>query len=127
MKQRLLRTGRYTKADLAGCRTVWDIDDKITAPSFGFGNAANYYETQSAVRFVPSIKIPALMIAAQDDTLVPYKSYLDPVLAANPFVQVLAPRHGGHLGYLSRRPPRFWSDEVIVSWLEARTEKLLLD
>ena len=29
MKERLLRTGRYSQDDLAGCRTVFDIDDKI--------------------------------------------------------------------------------------------------
>ena len=120
MKERLMRTGRYSASDLQACRTVFDIDDRITAPSFGFGNAANYYETQSALRFVPHIQVPVLMIAAQDDTLVPYESYLDPALAANPHIQVVAPKHGGHLGFLSRRPPRFWSDEVIVNWLEAR-------
>lgn len=117
MKERLLRTGRYSKSDLAECKTVFDIDDKITAPSFGFGNAANYYETQSALRFVPDIKVPALMITAQDDPMVPYESYLDPALAANPCIEVVAAKHGGHLGYLSRRPPRFWSDEVIMRWL----------
>ena len=118
MKDRLLRTGRYVKSDLQGCRTVWDIDDKITAPSFGFRNAAHYYETQSALRFVPHIEVPVLMIAAQDDPLVPFDSYHDPVLAANPRIQLVAPRHGGHLGFLSRKPPRFWSDEVIANWLE---------
>jgi predicted alpha/beta-fold hydrolase len=117
MKERLLRTGRYSAQDLEGCRSVFDIDDKITAPSFGFGNAANYYETQSALRVVPYIQVPTLMIMAQDDPLVPYESYSDPALAANPCIQILSPKHGGHLGYLSRRPPRFWSDEVILSWL----------
>jgi len=118
MKERLLRTGRYSQDDLAGCRTVFDIDDKITAPSFGFGNAANYYETQSALRFVPHIQVPGLMIAAQDDPLVPFEPYLSPVLAANPCIQLVTPKHGGHLGYLSRRAPRFWSDEVIMEWLD---------
>jgi hypothetical protein len=118
MKERLLRTGRYSAQDLERCRSVFDIDDKITAPSFGFGNAANYYETQSALRFVPYIQVPTLMIAAQDDPLVPYESYSDPSLAANPYIQLLSPAHGGHLGFLSRRPPRFWADEVIMGWLE---------
>jgi predicted alpha/beta-fold hydrolase len=26
--------------------------------------------------------------------------------------------HGGHLGFLSRTPPRFWVDHVILEWLQ---------
>ena len=29
------------------------------------------------------------------------------------------PRYGGHLGFLSRRPPRFWLDQIVVQWIEA--------
>jgi predicted alpha/beta-fold hydrolase len=117
MKERLIRTGRYSAADLAGCRTIYAIDDRVTAPSFGFGTADRYYETQSALRFVSLIRTPVLMIAAQDDPLVPYHSYLDPALRANPCIQVLTTRHGGHLGFLSRKKPRFWTDEAILEWI----------
>src|SRR5580693_9034915 len=50
MIARLLATGRYSRRDLAGFTSVFQIDDRITAPSFGFGNAPNYYKTQSAAR-----------------------------------------------------------------------------
>ena len=49
MLARLRATGRYRPADFDGLRTLWAIDDRITAPSFGFGGAANYYRTQSAM------------------------------------------------------------------------------
>src|SRR5690348_1754028 len=35
MRSRLRATGRYRQADFAGLRSVVDIDDRITAPSFG--------------------------------------------------------------------------------------------
>jgi len=120
MKARLERTGRYVRSDFAGCRTVYEIDDQITAPSFGFATADQYYETQSALRFVSTISVPVLMIAAQDDPLIPYSSYLDPAVRNNPHIQVIAPRHGGHLGFLSRRTPRFWSDETVLNWLRSK-------
>ncbi len=47
-----------TAADFAGLKTVSGIDDRITAPSFGFGNAANYYRTQSAMRFLDGLRVP---------------------------------------------------------------------
>ncbi len=120
MKQRLTRTGRYSAETLAQCRTIYEIDDRITAPGFGLTNADNYYETQSALRFVPQIHIPVLMIASQDDTLIPFASYHHPAIAANPCIELLAPKHGGHLGFVSRRTPRFWVDAVILDWLEKR-------
>ena len=118
MKERLLRTGRYTPETLAQCRTIYEIDDRITAPGFGLTSADNYYETQSALRFVPHISIPVLMIASQDDTLIPFDAYRNPVIEANPRIELLTPKHGGHLGFVSRRKPRFWVDAVIVSWIE---------
>ena len=41
-------TGRYTRKELRAARSLYEIDDRITAPSFGFGTANNYYRTQSA-------------------------------------------------------------------------------
>ena len=56
MRERLCATGRYWAADFAGLRSVEEMDDRITAPSFGFGNAGNYYRTQSAVGFLERIR-----------------------------------------------------------------------
>lgn len=75
MRARLLATGRYRTADFAGLRSVRDFDDRITAPSFGFGDAANYYRTQSALRYLESIRVPALLIQAKDDPMVPAESH----------------------------------------------------
>jgi predicted alpha/beta-fold hydrolase len=116
MKQRLADTRRYRPADYAKLRSVFEIDDRITAPSFGFGNAANYYATQSCLRFLPDIAVPGLLITAKDDTFVPYNIYGDPAIRRNDRLQLLATEHGGHLGFLSRHPPRFWLDGVIVEW-----------
>ena len=52
MRARLCATGRYQARDFAGLRSVLAIDDRITAPSFGFGDAANYYRTQSAIGYL---------------------------------------------------------------------------
>src|ERR1051326_7345652 len=52
MRERLCATGRYHKDQLAGLDSVIAIDDRMTAPSFGFGSAANYYRTQSALQFL---------------------------------------------------------------------------
>jgi len=117
MKQRLIATGRYTAADLAPSQSIYEIDDRITAPSFGFGTADNYYATQSAKNFLDRIRVPALLIQAKDDTFIPFEIFRHPAFAANPHLRLIATEYGGHLGFLSRRAPRFWVDEAAIEFL----------
>ena len=109
----------YSDSRLAAIKSIWEFDDAFTAPLFGFGTAANYYATQSAKQFCPAIRIPTLIVAAQDDPLVPFELFNHSEIRANPSIDVLMPRYGGHLGFLSRRPPRFWLDQIVVQWIEA--------
>jgi hypothetical protein len=112
MRERLEATGRYSREELTAAKTLYEIDDRITAPSFGFGTADNYYGTQSARLFLNGIRVPTLLIQAKDDTFIPFEMYERPEVRSNPRVQLIATEHGGHLGFLSRRAPRFWVDEV---------------
>jgi len=117
MRNRLRATGRYGAADFRGLRTVRDIDDRITAPSFGFGTADNYYGTQSALGFLSQIRQPALLIQSRDDPLAPFDVFETDAVRSNGHIRVLATEHGGHLGFLGRRPHRFWLDEAILEWV----------
>jgi predicted alpha/beta-fold hydrolase len=118
MRARLLATGRYTLAELEGARTLYEIDDLITAPSFGFEGADHYYATQSARNYLDRIRVPALLIQAKDDVFVPFDSYSHPAFASNPCLRLIATEHGGHLGFLSKHRPRFWVDEVAVDFIQ---------
>jgi predicted alpha/beta-fold hydrolase len=123
LKERIRRRavampGVYDVARLEQCKTVYEFDDNITAPFFGFRTAANYYATQSSNQFLGKIRIPTLLIQAKDDPLIPFESYDNPAIRQNPNIRLVAAEHGGHLGFLSRRAPRFWVDRVILGWLE---------
>jgi len=82
-----------------------------------FGDAANYYRTQSAIRFLGKIRVPALLIQAQDDTFIPFSIYDSEELHRNPHIRLLITRHGGHLGFLARAPRRFWLDYAIMQFI----------
>jgi len=109
----------FSAEGLDRVRTVYEFDDRFTAPHFGFGTAANYYATQSSQNFLDRIAVPTLLIQAQDDPLIPFRVFEHPAIRANRNIELLAPRHGGHVGFLSRRAPRFWNDEVLREWLTA--------
>jgi predicted alpha/beta-fold hydrolase len=112
-----LRPGLFPVERLPEVHSIYDFDDVFTAPSFGFGTAANYYATQSANRFLNDIRVPTLLVQSKDDPLIPFRVFDHPSFRRNPNLRLLATTHGGHLGYLSRRKPRFWLDETIVEWL----------
>ena len=107
--------------DLTGIRrvkTIWEFDDRFTAPLFGFGTAANYYATQSSAGYLEWIRVPALIVAAKDDPLVPFDIYGHPAFQSNPALTLIATEHGGHLGFLARGRRRFWLDGVALGWME---------
>jgi predicted alpha/beta-fold hydrolase len=117
MKARLIGTGRYSESDFGNTRSLYDIDNRITAPSFGFRDADHYYSTQSAMEFLWRIRVPGLLIQAKDDTFIPFDIFHHPAIAGNPNLQLLATDHGGHLGFLARRGQRFWVDDAALAFV----------
>ncbi len=108
----------YRTEELSSVRSIWEFDDRFTAPLFGFGTAANYYATQSARNFLNDVRVPTFAITAQDDPLVPFRIYNHEAFKQNPAITLLAPQRGGHLGFIARRAPRFWLDGVCLDWIE---------
>ena len=109
---------RYSESSLDDVKTIWEFDDRYTGPLFGFGNADNYYRTQSAQNFLDAIRIPCLIVHAKDDPIVPPKVYNHSAFRTNPALTLLSVENGGHLGFLSRIRPRFWLDGVALDWMD---------
>lgn len=129
MKERRRRKHRaqpseYPLDGLEEVKTLWEFDNRFTAPSFGFRDAEHYYSTQSANRYLDRIRVPVLLIQAKDDPLIPFSTYEEPAVRGNPLIRLAATAHGGHLGFLSRRRPWFWSDRMMITWfLEQQRNK----
>jgi predicted alpha/beta-fold hydrolase len=115
--------GLFAIDQLDTVKSVYEFDDKFTAPAFGFGTADNYYATQSSNQFLDRIRVPALLVQAKDDPLIPFAVFDHPAFKRNPHLQLLAVEHGGHVGFISKTPPRFWLDQVILEWLNGARNK----
>jgi predicted alpha/beta-fold hydrolase len=61
-----------------------------------------------------------LMITAQDDPFVPYESFLAAMVAENPAIRFVAPKWGGHCGFISKHGgvERFWAESRVVEFCE---------
>jgi predicted alpha/beta-fold hydrolase len=115
----------YTLEHLPKIRTIVDFDNHYTARLFGFGTAANYFRTQSSNQFLDRIRIPALLVQAQDDPLIPFSIYVHPAFARNAHLRLVAPAHGGHVGFIARGRPRFWVDELVLDWVEEISDSFM--
>jgi len=112
---------RYSNNGFARIRTVREFDDAITAPNFGYRDAQEYYEAAGAKRVVDKIRVPYLLITAQDDPFVPYDAIRATGAEQNPHITFAAPKHGGHCAFISNQPGprRFWAEFRIVDFCES--------
>jgi predicted alpha/beta-fold hydrolase len=103
---------------LGQIRTVRDFDQAITARFCGFAGADDYYARSSAMSVLAAIRTPTLVLTAQDDPFVPYSTFRSAALRENPSIRVVAPRYGGHCGFISRESgsERFWSEARILEF-----------
>jgi hypothetical protein len=114
--------GKFDLSPLARVRTLREFDDKITAKYFGFRDADDYYTQSSALRVASKIRVPTLIVTAQDDPFVPYSSFSDPALTDNAQVHVIAPEYGGHCAFISRHAgdARHWAEARVMDFLASR-------
>ena len=104
-------------------RTVREFDDVITARYCGFEDASDYYARSSASRVVSEIRVPTLIIAAQDDPFVPFGPFQNPAIVDNRWITLIAPEHGGHCAFISQDdgPERFWAEARIVEFCASQS------
>ena len=110
---------RFPLDRLDDVRTVRAFDAIYTAPHFGFASAEDYYYRASALRVADRIRVPALVITAEDDPFVPTEPFRRPELARNPHVRVHITPHGGHCGFLERSvngSDGYWAERQIVEF-----------
>jgi predicted alpha/beta-fold hydrolase len=118
--------GLYDLAHLKTISSLREFDNRYTAPSGGFADAAEYYEKTGARHALSRIKVPTLIIASKDDPFIPFRSFDVPALEANPRICFVATTHGGHCGFLQRRSGRedmYWAENRIVEFCLAQEQE----
>lgn len=122
LKARMLRKAarfpeRYVLNGINKVRTVREFDDAVTAKFCGFRDADDYYTKSSALGLLDKIRVPTLILTAQDDPMIPFRSFDRATLKANPQIILESPRHGGHCAFIARGGgPRFWAEARVVEF-----------
>ena len=108
----------YDISGLGRIHSIEQFDDHFVAPAFGFADARDYYAKASSLPFIKRIRIPTLIIHAEDDPFIPFAPLRDPSVAANPYVLLMATERGGHVAFLSANTgeDRFWAENRLVEF-----------
>ncbi len=115
------------EADVAAvrrARTLYAFDEALTAPVHGFVGARDYYAQSSSGRFVEHVRVPLLLLSAEDDPFIPAQCIPRP---ANPFVTLEVSKRGGHLGFVEGPiwRPRFYAERRAAEFLAAHLQAAL--
>ena len=112
---------RYHPADIGPVRSLREFDNNIVARYCGFRDADDYYYRAAAARVVNRIAVPTLILRAQDDPFVRLTAETRARLLANPCIDLVETRHGGHCAYLSRDhgDEIHWAEATVIRYLQA--------
>jgi hypothetical protein len=100
-------------------RSLRDFDDKIVARFCGFRDADDYYYRAAAARVLDGIAVPTLVLCSADDPFIRLTPETRARLQANPWIQFVETRHGGHCAYLGRGQGEeiHWAEAAVIRWL----------
>ena len=97
------------------------FDDRFTAPRHGYRDAAGFYADNMALRFLPEIALPTLLLHARDDPIVPVTPYLAFDWSRNRRLRPALPRGGGHVGFHAANGP--WHLRQIGCFFNSSTDR----
>lgn len=108
--------------DLAPITSFWQYDERVVAALHGFRDAEDYYRRSSSRPFLKAIRVPTLLIQADDDpfmteAVLPSASEL----AAGVSLEVV--RGGGHVGFVGGGNPfrpQYWLEQRIPAFLTSQ-------
>jgi predicted alpha/beta-fold hydrolase len=99
--------------------TFYQFDDQVTAALHGFAGVNDYYRRCSSRQFIPSIRVPTLILHARSDPFMfPDTPPTAEELPENVWLEI--PEQGGHVGFIRGTIPgwaEYWAERRIAEWL----------
>lgn len=107
-----------TYDELAAIRTMRQFDDVVTARVHGFASARSYYQAASPGPRLVDVRVPTLVVHAEDDPIVPWALARPYAEAARAPVVVRTATTGGHVGFVAGLGPS-WAHREAIAFLAA--------
>ncbi len=120
--------GKIDLGAIERANSIWGFDQELVIGHLGFPTVEAYYQASSGLHLLPHLEKPTLIIYAADDPM------FDPAIVpdlqaackANPHIDLVLTRFGGHVGYLSSDwgqsqagdPDPWWAWNRILEWCD---------
>lgn len=101
--------------------TIYEFDQIVTAPQWGFSSPAAYYQDSSSCNRLTKIKHPCHILLAADDPFINFRSCTESARSAS--VKVWLSDHGGHMGFFGwpdKEHGYYWLDKLLLQWVSER-------
>ena len=106
---------------LLSAKNFHEFDHWFTAKANGFDSAAHYWETCSSKPVLSQAVIPTLLLTAQDDSFLGEACYPYEIAEKHPYFYLMAPKHGGHVGFSGDdRDEMLWSEYRVTQFVQER-------
>lgn len=103
---------------LRNVKTLSDFDNHFTGPLHGFADAEEYYEVNSSLYFLEKIKLPVLILNAQNDPFLSDKCFPVKLAKSLDCVSFEFPKHGGHVGFTTENSKnQYYSERRAVEFI----------
>jgi predicted alpha/beta-fold hydrolase len=118
--------GLFNADKLLAARTLYEFDNVFTAPLHGFKNTADYWHKASAKPHLAGLRVPSLLVNAQNDPFIPATS-LPQQGTTGSHVTSWQPRHGGHVGFAQGPWPGHVNalPEAVIGWMAQQSGLIL--
>ncbi len=106
-------------------RKIRDFDEYYTRAVWGFSSVSDFYAAGSAASWLEHIRVPTLILAAEDDPIVPASIFTNTPRSTS--VQLHLSKTGGHMGFVGRRGidgDRRWMEWRVVDWVTAEEPRI---
>lgn len=111
--------GQIDISDIESIKHFRQLDLKYSAPMNGFETAEAFYTYASAENYLEAISVPALIVNAKNDPMLPKACFPVDLASKHAHVFLEIPTKGGHVGFY--RPGNRYS------WAETRTLKFAVE
>ncbi|HXO20847.1 MAG TPA: alpha/beta fold hydrolase [Thermoanaerobaculia bacterium] len=109
------RIGRLTVEDVLRIRYLREWDERIVGPRHGFAGAADYYARESVAPRLANLRLPALLLAARHDPMVPAATLRLVLASPAPNLEARWIERGGHVAF----PPSLGIEAQVIAWLRS--------
>jgi predicted alpha/beta-fold hydrolase len=98
-------------------KTFEDFDNRYTAPLHGFKDAHDFYTRASCKNYLSNIRVPALIVNAENDPFLTGPCYPKEIAMHHQYVHLEIPTKGGHVGFSLSNSETNWMEVRALTFI----------